>query len=130
MSVASIKADHDRVFRLLDDLSNRIHAEEQLDAEERRRCALELVDYCTDHFREEELDMRGFNYPELERHLREHERIQDHLIKGAIARIIQSDSLVLLDCVRDLFIRHIITWDEAFLVWEKEQHQSVRPGVD
>jgi hemerythrin len=75
-----IDSQHKRLFELTGNLYNSLAAEEPLDI---RMLLLELYKYTIFHFSEEEALMRKTNYPDLCKHVAEHNTFTDVLDKLA-----------------------------------------------
>ncbi len=73
---------------------------------------MELVRYAETHFQDEEALMRRINYPELEHHQREHERllVEVFAFKEKFDRGFAS-KMELLYFLRDWLINHVIDED-------------------
>lgn len=118
MSITALKTDHDQMFVLLDELSNMVNLSGVMDEGMRYDCPSRVLTYCTDHFAEEESEMHELGYPQLEKHALEHELMREQFLNGAFMAMCGLDPMAALDGVRNVLIRHIVTWDEAFFQWE------------
>lgn len=120
MNVQSLTRDHDIIFCLLDEMSRYVATENPQVGTMKERCADLLLDYCSDHFCQEEAEMRHHDYPYRKAHELEHKKVQEAL-RAVMYGMKFNDLLSLIDFLRQVIIRHIITWDEAFILWEKKQ---------
>lgn len=81
-----------------------------------------LLDYCTEHFWAEEREMFLDDFPGYEIHRFYHEDLQDSF-RSILKELLQGDYEInqLVHLVRNKFLKHVLTLDEAYLEWKREQ---------
>ena len=120
MSRVELIQDHEEIFRLYEDLSSKVHTQENLDLRARRDFSRRLIDYCTAHFYKEEQEMKDSHYPQYAAHQTEHQRILQFMVDHALKCCLIDDSEKVLDFIRTNFLQHILTWDESYFTWKAE----------
>jgi anti-anti-sigma factor len=118
---AEVDADHDRIISRFDELFT----------EARRGGACretvagllrELHHYLTEHFRLEEGLMAGHRYPDLAGHRQAHQAMREEFERTLEPLLQDGQSLgEEVRLLRDLFLAHIVTWDDAFGGWLQDR---------
>lgn len=111
-----VDAEHDWIITFFEELKERgpSASDPVLDAE-LARC---LLSYLDRHCRREEVLMRRNGYAEAEGHRLAHVILQKEFRRLLLPRLQGHLSLDGdLKLVRELFLRHIVTWDEAYGEW-------------
>jgi hemerythrin-like metal-binding protein len=112
-----VDAEHDRIITFFEALweCHGRGAEEPQAFADLSAC---LLLYLHRHCRREETLMRGHGYPDADLHARAHRLLQSEFQRVLMPRLARrtgfSGDLAL---VRELFLRHIVTWDDAFGAW-------------
>ncbi len=112
-----VDAEHDWMITFFDglrDRSGRIPGDAVVDAQ-LTRC---LLDYLSSHCAREEQLMRAQGYPDADRHMDAHRALQSEFSRLLLPRLqghlgLDED----LRLVRELFLRHIVSWDETYGEW-------------
>ena len=84
-----------------------------------------FLHYTSEHFRREEEVMKGAGYPHLDRHITSHAYMQEEF--GRLLEIMSPESPNLrsdLCLLRQMFLHHILTFDEAFGEWLVGQNSA------
>ncbi len=125
----SIDSDHDRIILAFDGLI-RIVSRQTYESHGRRGVIQELLRYTSSHFRREEASMRRHRYPGLRDHVLAHAYLQNAF--GRIRPWMFEDRPNLLSDIRllrDLFLSHILTYDESYAEWFcTRKADGSRPG--
>jgi hemerythrin-like metal-binding protein len=88
-------------------------------AAELSRC---LLSYLTRHCQREEELMAAQGYQGADRHAQAHQALQQEFNRVLLPRLRGYQGLAEdLRLVRELFLRHIVTWDEAFGEWLEQR---------
>lgn len=124
-----VDAEHDWIITLFEGLRERCGqwpGDVRLDAE-LARC---LMDYLSGHCLREERLMREHGYEEAEHHAEAHRVLQREFSSLLLPRLEGHMSLAEdLRLVRELFLRHIVSWDDAFGEWlTRRQAQAPTSG--
>lgn len=81
-----------------------------------------LLDYLSGHCRREERLMREQGYADAGRHAEAHRVLQQEFRRLLLPRLQGHMSLDEdLRLVRELFLRHIVSWDDAYGEWLAQQ---------
>lgn len=112
-----VDAEHDWIITFFDELREQGQLGEGdpgIDAE-LTHC---LLNYLTRHCQREEELMHAQGYEDAERHAQAHRILQQEFRRVLLPRLEGHLSLGEdLRLVRELFLRHIVTWDEAYGDW-------------
>ena len=105
---SSIDQDHTQILKLVSVLP-------QASQENRRKVGRLLVDYLTEHFTHEEAFMRKVNYPDVNRHIADHLKIQNFCIEyfPEALRGERGNEAVLSICAK--IKEHVLFSDEKFV---------------
>ena len=109
-----IDKDHDQIMIILDRLKDPTIIR---DLDKRFEIMDVLIHYISDHTRREEGWMNIVNYPRIEDHRQEHNRIQDEFLRNMKDILKLEPSQEIIESLRDLFIDHINVWDISLSVW-------------
>lgn len=112
-----VDAEHDWMIRFFDDLRDRSGGHPGNDGVDAQltRC---LLDYLSSHCTREEQLMCAQGYPDAGRHGEAHRALQSEFSRLLLPRLqghlgLDED----LRLVRELFLRHIVSWDDAYGEW-------------
>ena len=116
---AEVDADHDLIISHFDALCG-----EACWSQENRPSVQGLIGqlrhYLSSHFEREEALMAAKGYPELISHGRAHAAMREEFARSLepmlTANLTLREDLRLL---RDMFLAHIVTWDDAFGAWQE-----------
>lgn len=113
-----VEREHDAIS-LLDEISG-LGPNAILTRDKTLEYATLLLNYCSEHFFREEKEMIYEGYPDLISHQKAHEELQD-IFGFTIRQLLSGQCTVnlLVDIVRNKFVRHIVTVDENFIKWRR-----------
>lgn len=120
-------AEHDFIIHKFSDLCE-IVALGDYSPDARKELLECLLHYTTAHFLREEELMRGRGYPGLEAHTLSHAYMQEAFNRLRDAMPVDSANLRAdLQLMRQMFLQHILTQDEAYGAWIAERHDPEGP---
>lgn len=123
-----IDEDHDRIICEFDELC-RLIARDRFDVHGHHAWAQRFLRYTSEHFRREEALMRRLSFAGLREHTLAHAYMQrefrEHLrtLRPGAPNLRAS-----LEVVRRMFLAHIVTYDEAFGIWQAALRAPAGPG--
>ena len=110
-------AEHDFIISKFNDLCE-IVALEDYDQPAREELQGLFLHYTSEHFSREEAVMRAAGYPYQAQHATAHANMQDEFGRVLNAMPVGSPNLQAdLALLRQMFLHHILTYDEAFGEW-------------
>lgn len=122
LGMTEIDEQHRTLFEIMNKMWLAIVRNEKQDTMAEILHALEL--YTVQHFTEEEVFMRSFNYPNYDSHIQLHRNFTRKIAeeKARVARG-EKPSLDLLHFLRDWLLNHILVQDKLYADYFKQQQQ-------
>jgi hemerythrin-like metal-binding protein len=103
---------HQTIFRWLAELENATAEQRTLFG---AYAITRLQSYVRDHFSAEEALMRAAGYPDLDRHVAEHEAFRRRLAELQLRAMVQDASSETVEFLRDWLVNHIGKTDMAYV---------------
>ncbi len=121
-------AEHDLIIQKFSHLCE-IVALDNYDPQARRDLLELFLHYTSEHFHREEALMRDASYPDLEAHIVGHAYMQEAFQRLREAMAPDAPNLRAdLGVMRQMFLQHILTLDEAFGAWLATTQQAPDTG--
>lgn len=117
-------AEHDFIIGRFSELCEIVTLEEY-DPKARESLLDLLLHYTSNHFHREEQVMRQAEYPHLESHLLAHAYMQEAFARMRASMCPDCPNLRAdMTLLRQMFLDHILTQDEAYGAWRKSQAEQ------
>lgn len=101
------------IYSLITSLRNK----EELTSEARIRISEFIMQFCSEHFQQEEQEMRIYHYPVFRKHCSEHEEIRQQIMKEDRYFLIARPS-DLANFLSKVLLLHVTGADVDFAIWK------------
>ncbi|MBF0612735.1 MAG: hemerythrin family protein [Magnetococcales bacterium] len=124
VGIASLDEDHQKLVKMITTLFKSMQRSNNKD--EAKEILDELSKYIVDHFDREESLMKKHQYPELERHCKEHEDMKAKVMELKEKFIVDSMevSQEILRYLQEWLINHITKTDKAYSIFLLERGEK------